>query len=427
MIIQQDTLANLCIIDQRVDVPLDGSNPDDKRQIEVFFREVCAADKRDEDLPLLVYLQGGPGGKSPRPIADGPGWLHEATKHFRVILPDQRGTGRSTRITGKTMARFADGEAGADYLAMFDAHAVVADFEHIRNSVYQGVKWSTLGQSYGGFLTLTYLSTAAQGLEKCYITGGIPALAPDADAVYQRTYKTLAKKMTRHYRRFPSDEQRLGTIADFIQTHQPKLPNGDPLTVRRLQSLGLMLGMGDGSERLHWLLEEAFIDNRQQALNRHFLLEVMTLTGLDDNPLFAAIHENIYAAPGQICDWAAQRYRSELFAETHRPLQLTGEMIFPWMFDDISALRPFRDAVHALARRQPSRPYYDANTLAANTVPVAAAVYFEDMFVDAKLSVQTAETIGNLRYWVTNEYEHDGLREDVRVFKKLMTMAREPA
>lgn len=419
MIIEQNNYAGMQITDHQTSVPLNWNDAANSPHIDLFCREVCASGRQDEQLPLLVYLQGGPGGKSPRPTAAGPLWLHEAIKRFRVILPDQRGTGRSSRISDATMATFDTAEQAADYLACFDAHAIIADCEHIRTTVYQGAPWSTLGQSYGGFLTLTYLSYAPHGLVKSYITGGLPALAPDADAVYERTYQRVAEKMAAHWRRFPADKERLNAIADFIETYKPTLPNGDPLTVRRLQTLGLMLGMGDGSERLHWLLEEAFTDSSRQALNAHFLVAVMTATGLDDNPLFAVLHENIYANPHQSCNWAAQRQRPELFAESHRPLYLTGEMIFAWMFDEISALRPYRDAVHCLASRRATKPYYDADQLARNTVPVAAAIYYDDMFVDTRLSQPTATAINNLNYWITNEYEHDGLRQDSRVFTYL--------
>ena len=40
-----------------------------------FAREVVAASKEHHDLPWLVFFQGGPGGKAPRP--DGrSGWLN---------------------------------------------------------------------------------------------------------------------------------------------------------------------------------------------------------------------------------------------------------------------------------------------------------------------------------------------------------------
>lgn len=417
-------MPGLHIIDHRIDVPLDWQAPHGGEQISVFFREVCDPARVNESLPLLVFLQGGPGGKSPRPTQDSPVWLREALKTYRVILPDQRGTGRSSRIVPSGMAAFDDTEAGARYLACFDAHAIVADLEHIRTTVYSGQRWETLGQSYGGFLTLTYLSYASEGLAACYIAGGLPSLQPSATAVYQRTYQQVAKKMQAYYARYPDDRERMRHLADHIDEHQPRLPNGDLLSVRRFQTLGLLLGMGDGPERLHWLMEEAFVDEACHALNPHFLSDVMVLTGLDENPLFAALHESIYVTPDEASNWAAECIRHEFpqFAPDQRPLFLTGEMIYPWMFEEISALKPFRGAVNALARWRSLKPYYDRRQLARNTVPVAAAVYFSDMYVDVELSLETAESVGCLTYWVTNEYEHDGLRQNAAVFSKLQSM-----
>jgi hypothetical protein len=66
---------------------------------------------------------------------------------------------------------------------------------------------------------------------------------------------------------------------------------------------------------------------------------------------------------------------------------------------------------------------YDPQRLAANEVPVAAAVYLDDMYVDAAHSLRTAETIRGLRLWATDEYEHDGLRAGSgRVLDRLLGM-----
>lgn len=411
------------IFDHDVEVPLDWTAPE-KGNIRVFFREIRHLSRRHEDLPLLVFLQGGPGGRSPRPKSDETGWLQEALKHYRVILPDQRGTGRSSRVSSLVMREFVSPQEAGEYLACFDAHSIIADLEYIRNHRYSGQQWEILGQSYGGFLTLTYLSEAPDGLRKCYIAGGLPSLYPDADQTYQLTYRSVASKMQAHLEKFPGDGRILNKLADYIQAHQPILPNGDPLTVRRVQSLGLLLGMQDGSEKLHWLLEDAFHDEYKEELNPHFLTQIMRQTGMDENPLFAALHENIYAHPGKITNWAAQRQHEKLlnFAETERPLFLTGEMIYPWMFDEIQELRHFRDGARHLAQRQPKRAYYDTARLSENHVPIAAVIYFNDMYVDRKLSLQTANSIQNLTFWITNEYEHDGLHHGVAVFTKLFNM-----
>jgi hypothetical protein len=58
-------------------------------------------------------------------------------------------------------------------------------------------------------------------------------------------------------------------------------------------------------------------------------------------------------------------------------------------------------------------------------VPAAAAVYFDDMYVPRELSVPTAAAIAGLRPWVTNEYEHDGLRvSNGGVLDRLIALAR---
>ena len=46
------------------------------------------------------------------------------------------------------------------------------------------------------------------------------------------------------------------------------------------------------------------------------------------------------------------------------------------------------------------------------------------MYVDADLQLGTAARVGNLRVWVTNEFEHNGLRASQgRVLARLMDMA----
>ncbi|WP_148588400.1 alpha/beta fold hydrolase [Streptomyces sp. WAC01526] len=410
-------------VDHVFTVPLDHSAPDGE-DIQVFAREVVDPARAGERLPWLLYLQGGPGGKSPRPSHGSPGWLDQALTTHRVLLLDQRGTGRSTPVTARAAARFASPAQLAAYLGHFRADSIVADAELIRRRLCQDEPWETLGQSYGGFLTLTYLSRAPEGLRACYVTGGLPGLTATADDVYARTYPRVQDRVLDFYARYPDDAARLRRIADLLATTEVRLPDGDRLTVRRLLTLGLTLGMGDGFERLHWLLDESL--DTDGELTDTFLHQVRNLTGFTDNPLYAVLQETLYGQGAGPTDWAASRALEGFtaFTEEADPLLLTGEMIYPWMFREITGLRPFADAADLLAARADWPPLYDPHRLAANQVPLAAIVYHDDMYVDAGLSLRTAREVGATRVWVTNEWEHDGVSASGgRVLSRLMDLA----
>lgn len=406
-------LPGVTLTDHTFTVPLDHAAPGGQT-IEVFAREAVDPARRGEDLPWLLFLQGGPGGKSPRPHA-ADSWLARALRTHRVLLLDQRGTGRSTPVTANTLTG-TDAEIAAR-LRHFRADAIVADAELIRRELVGDRPWETLGQSYGGFITLTYLSTAPEGLAACYVCGGLAGLEASAEEVYSRTYPRVRAKADRFFARYPGDSARLDAIADRLRESEVRLPDGDVLSVRRLQSMGMCLGMSDGAEYLHWVLDEAWTGGELSDLFRY---EVMTATGFVGNPLYAVMHESIYAQ-GAATAWAAHRLLPPEFAEDARPLLPTGEMIYPWMFEEIAALRPFRGAAEILAADDSWPDLYDPVRLAANRVPVAAAVYYDDMYVDEGLSTRTAAEVGGVRTWVTNEWEHDGVRvSGERVLARLM-------
>ncbi|MER7985262.1 alpha/beta fold hydrolase [Streptomyces noursei] len=416
-------------VDHVFTVPLDHTAPGGET-LQVFAREVADRSRAGEELPWLLYLQGGPGGKSPRPLRTSPGWLAHALKTHRVLLLDQRGTGRSTPLTARAAARFPDPAQLAAHLAHFRADSIVADAELIRRDLCGDTPWETLGQSYGGFLTLTYLSQAPEGLKACYVAGGLPGLSATADDVYARTYPRVRDRVRDFYARYPEDARRLRRVADLLAARDIRLPDGDRLTVRRLRTLGLLLGMGDGFERLHWLLDEALEHDgngpNDAALTDTFRYQVMGLTSFTDNPLYAVLQETLYGQGTGPSAWAAARALSAFpeFTEDTGPLLLTGEMIYPWMFEDIHGLRPFARAADLLAQRTDWPPLYDHDRLATNTVPLAAVVYHDDMYVDAGLSLDTARTVGASRVWVTNEWEHDGLSASGdQVLARLLALA----
>ncbi len=141
------------------------------------------------------------------------------------------------------------------------------------------------------------------------------------------------------------------------------------------------------------------------------------LSAIAGGPLYSLLHEATYAQGEGATRWAARRVRAEFPAfdaptalDSGAPVLFTGEMIYPWMFDTDPALRPFRQAAHLLAERASWPALYDVDRLGANTVPVAAAIYHDDMYLDRDLSIGTAGAIRGLRPWITDAYQHDGLR-----------------
>ena len=415
-------VPGLLLRDHQVDVPLDHSDPGGPT-ISVYAREVRAVERAGDYLPWLLFLQGGPGGKAPRPT-DRSGWVAEAVKDYRVLLLDQRGAGRSTPASERTPSRFGDARALADYLALFRADSIVADAEILRRRLAGDRPWTTLGQSYGGFCTFTYLSFAPEGLERCLVTGGIPGITATADDVYRRTWPRVLEKNAEHFRRFPTDRDVLNRARDAIAARPVRLPGGDILSVPRLQALGIVLGMSYGSAQVHFLLEEAFDDGGDE-LAPAFLAEVEYRTGHAGNPLYAVLQEACYCS-GTSSRWAAERVRAAEFPEASpeaTDLLLTGEMKESWVFRDEGRLAPFAEAMDLLHAKEDWPALYDPSRLAANDVPVAAAVYHDDLYVDAELSLATARSTPRVRAWVTNEYEHDGVRADVRVFTRLRDLA----
>jgi pimeloyl-ACP methyl ester carboxylesterase len=400
--------AGYVLTEHEFAVPLDHDLPDGQR-LTVFAREIADPDGRDR--PLLVFFQGGPGMEAARPTGPPPDptWLPRALKDYRVLMLDQRGTGRSTPV--RALGGLTPQEQAA-YLGHFRADSIVRDAESIRRDL--GVdQWSVLGQSFGGFCVTAYLSLAPEGLREAFITGGLPPLGLHTDEVYRRTYPRVLERNRRYYDRYPDDCARVLDVHRLIEKEGLTLPSGDRLTSRRFQQLGLLLGMSDGAEKLHYLLElapdsPAFLHDAEAALP------------FARNPIFCILHESCYA-DGCSTRWSAERLRP---AEFDAPELFTGEHVFSWMLEDYGALRPFRQASQLLAERAWPR-LYDPDQLAQNEVPAAAAIYSDDMYVDRELSEETAACIRGLRVWLTNEYEHDGLRVDgERVLDRLIALAR---
>jgi pimeloyl-ACP methyl ester carboxylesterase len=387
-------------------VPFDHANPGGP-SISVFTREVAHPDGLDK--PYLLFLQGGPGFEATRPDAPTYGWLKRALADFRLLLLDQRGTGRSTPvgdIPGATP------EAQAEYLTHFRADSIVRDAELIRHEL--GVdRWSILGQSFGGFCAMTYLSIAPDGLREAFITGGLSPIGRPVDDVYAATYVRLIQRNREYFARYPEDRARLSGILRRLADEDVRLPSGDRLTARRFRQIGMRLGMSDGFEAIHHVLELPFA-------SRAFLHDATGAADFDRNPIYATLHEACYA-DGGVTRWSSARL---LPAEVEAEGYFTAEHIFPWMWEDYAELQSHRAAAEILAEHEWPR-LYDPDRLATNDVPVAATIYVNDLYVERRFAEETAAAIRGLRPWITNEFEHNGLRADgERVLGRLIDLAR---
>lgn len=386
---------NLIVTEHRLEVPLDHSNPTGP-QIGVFAREV--ADPKGQDRPFLVYLRGGPGLDTPRPTRapTNPSWLDRALLDYRVLLVDQRGTGLSAPIGSLS---FLEPPQQAAYLANFRADSIISDVELLREAL--GVEtWSVLGQSFGGFCALHYLSTAPHALRQVFFTGGLPPVDKDVDEVYRATFTTLLERNRRYYARYPNDRQRVMEFHRLFEAGEITLPTGDQLTSRAFRQIGNVLGLTHGAEYLHYLLE-------RDPLSPEFLHavaeEAIPFTGR--KPLFALLQEACYAN-GHATRWSALRTMPDEFKEDIT--LFTGEHVFPWTYTDCKELSGFSEAAELLAQKEWG-PLYDVDVLQTTEVSCAAAIYAEDAFVSRAFSEDTARLIPGLQAWVTGAYEHDGL------------------
>ena len=408
-------------------VPLDYQDHS-KGTINIFARSICLVGDEDSHKPWLVYFQGGPGFPSPRPNGNG-GWIKRALTEYHVLLLDQRGTGNSCVINHQTLAHLTP-EKQADYLSHFRADNIVRDAELIREQF--GVKkWAILGQSFGGFCCLTYLSLFPSSLLQSYITGGVPSISRHADDVYQATSRRTMEKNQAFFQQFPQAQQLCQNIASHLLKNEEFLPNGQRFTVEQFQQIGINFGVSDTFLPTYYWLESALIEvNGKPRLRYEFLNDMLAQQNFQTNPIYAILHESIYCQ-GSASQWSAHRVRQEYDAfnyEQGKPFYFTGEMVFPWMFDQYLNLKPLKLAAELLAKKSDWAPLYNAHQLANNKVPISCAVYADDMFVEMDISRETLVAIPNSRAWITNEYEHNGLRADgERILDKLIAMGKQTA
>lgn len=408
--------------------PWDHSDPSGGN-FDLYARELIPAG--GEDLPVLVYLQGGPGFPAPRPVDQTSGVIGEALKNYRVILLDQRGTGRSHRIDGNSPAE----DRSVDRLELLRQEHIVKDAELLREAL--GItRWSLFGQSFGGFCITSYCSLFPESVEEAFLTGGLPTITSGIEDIYRTTFAAIRARHSAWYSRYPWADQRVREVAHHLDQSDETLPTGERLSARRFRTIGINLGRGAGLHELAYLLEDPFHQVAgEKRLRTDFLDTVCSHVSFAQGPLYWAIHESIYG--GVVSDartaWAAHRVREEIpgFEEqadprSKDPYYLTGEHIFPWQCEEDPALRLFGEAAGKLAQKTWRTSPYDVDVLAEKSPTSAAAVYYDDAFVPVEGSMVAASLYKDCRVHLTNEFQHDGIKWDgAALFRMLREKVRE--
>lgn len=403
--------------------------------------------------PWLAYLEGGPGAgnREPHDYAFSRTML---SRGYQLLFLDYRGTGMSSAICAATLKRRGSPEAQAAYLRKFRADNIVRDLEAVRKCLTEDQpaskkRWSVLGQSFGGFVSLTYLSFYSDGLREVFMTGGMAPVGKTPDEVYRATYRKAVERNQAYFNKYPEDADALQLISLHLYgqpDHRLPLPGGGFLTFKRVLTFGYMLGFHGGLDAIHTLLLRMRHDiERVGELTRPTLVLVEQFFPLDVMPIYALLHEQIYCfKKGVASRWAAQRVGAgtdldpndknkhefpqfswladDVVAPEQPPAHspemqqighsifLSSEMIYPFMFDTYPELMEIKEAAELVAAYDEWEDLYDEDQLAMNRVPVFAATYIDDLYVDYGLAKETASKIGNIKVYETNGMYHNAIR-----------------
>ncbi|CAJ2507416.1 Uu.00g086020.m01.CDS01 [Anthostomella pinea] len=420
-------------------------------------QKILFTEKNVKDLlrtkKILVFLCGGPMDKNE---ANRNPTMNELLldKGYWILFPDYRGTGQSKTYRDVPMGkpsrdnRIVPQQIGNKWYKKLRQTDIVRDLESVRRCLLGDKKWETLGQSFGGWVSLTYLSFHPQGLEKVRIAGG---LAPfdNARDVYKSLFRLVIERNDDYYLKYTGDVQTVRKVVrwlakkdmnrDSVVLPKGNLPEAGLLTAQRFLCMGRMLGARGTWEKIHDTLAAMESDIENDDTGNQLTDETLALYKhndswrIDDRPGYAVMHEAMYCVQdGSRSNWAAhdiaQKFSrqywwvncdlKQISAELEKrdgKLYFSGEMVYKFFFDTYGGLmdKELKEEAFALAEYKWPEKMYDDGQLSKNTVPVNAVSYKEDMHVDPVLSEQARKKFGNgsMNHELVGEgLEHAALR-----------------
>lgn len=358
----------------------------------------------------------------------------------------------------------------ASYLTLFRADSIVEDADRLRRSLGL-LQWNILGASFGGFCCLTYMSRYPGSLSGVLVSGGIPDISNtcSCEDVYSYNYQRLRRQNNLYYTKYPQDKERVKQIVRGLQMSPMKLPRGGRLSARRFLRFGVLLGVhgSSGVADLHRIVESAFSPQRRRidSSKESFItyeLNFQENYRLQENcllrdtfswkPLYHLLHESIYCSKsGHKTQWAAYRVENrqefadfqvsnegdfesdgyaykasnEASSDSKGPcakrrklndyqdespeMLFTGEMTYPWDYEDYPVLFSLKNVANILAEWDDWPNLYEEDTLTTANIPLAAIVYSEDIFVPRELSEKTLEKLPHAAWEVIDSCDHSAL------------------
>ncbi|KAK4142723.1 Alpha/Beta hydrolase protein [Dichotomopilus funicola] len=370
-----------------------------------------------KDGSIVAYLCGGPGDGNP------PFTIKELNNYFlekgrSILYVDYRGTGLSSPVTAAVMRTKGNAKQRAEYLTHFRQDSIVADLEAIRKCL-GGPTFSLLGQSYGGWVAMTYLSFLPGSLKEVWLTGGMPPIGKTPDDTYKALYKGLIDINKEYYKEHEKDKAAVSRIVQWLHERHENgvsIRNGARLTWRGFLTLGRRLGAEGGFKAVHGIVQQ--FDKAAKSQESKDLSDAVRAfdeingTGfrLPQRPLYGVMHEAIYCSgPNIVSNWAAQRIggsydphlswlrngSTDLCLSNGGPTPyFTSEMIHSFMLEDAGPeLEPFLEPANILAKKYNWPALYDTAALRNNTVPVRALMFPKDLFVEYELSLAAANDV----------------------------------
>lgn len=414
------------------------------------WKEICLERK------FLVYLCGGPGDSNPRERI--PEFNELALKRgYCLLYPDYRGTGRSTPINEASLkARFESQENAeeklANHLSLFRQDNIVRDLEAIRQRLEdtlsrdQAIKFTLHGQSFGGWIALTYLSfLGKQSLERVFLTAGLAPITKTPDEIYKALYDRAITANEKYYEIFPKDVPLVKEIYTALRDKNIEIslndggPSGRVLNAQTFLTLGRKFiagssGMNAVHEFVVALSGHLKANPDTPSLPDELVKKFAELEGFKfhTRPLYGVLHESIYCTQKDVTsNWAASRIGKgisgfEWIDKNNAPedmpekMYFSGEMVYPFMMKAIPS-KLLRDAGEAFAFKTDWPRLYDLEQLGKNTIPVRAMVFPEDLAVDYDASIETAKLVNECNAVEAEDgWEHGSLRSRTEdIFKRL--------